>query len=451
MRITVVGDTLLDEDVIGRVRGMSPEAGAPVLDAERSLSRAGGAGLVATLLKRDGHEVELVTALSGDEGGRLLRRRLNGVRVTAVPSGAPTPVKRRLRDGSRTVCRIDEGCEPPPPPRVHAEAVEAIERAEAIIVSDYGRGLAADPAVRDALQHRGQRVPLVWDPHLRGADPVPSAALVTPNLTEAAAAAGTRPREAEAPQAAARLRERYGCQAVVVTLGEQGAVLQRGGRDAERFHAVPVPDADACGAGDRFASTAVAVLARGGDHHEAVAAGIASAGSFLTRGGVASLALGPVAAPPEEGASALEIARAVRTAGGTVVAAGGCFDLLHAGHVRVLEAARELGDCLIVCLNSDDSVHRLKGAHRPIIGQADRAEMLLALACVDAVMVFDEDGPEAVLRTLKPDIWVKGGDYTAEALPETELIARWGGRTATMPYHLGRSTTRMVEALAKVG
>jgi rfaE bifunctional protein nucleotidyltransferase chain/domain len=141
----------------------------------------------------------------------------------------------------------------------------------------------------------------------------------------------------------------------------------------------------------------------------------------------------------------------VRARGGTVVATGGCFDLLHAGHARTLAAARALGDCLVVCLNSDASVRRLKGSERPIMSQPDRVDLLQALECVDAVIVFEEDTPESVLRRIEPHIWVKGGDYVAEELPETAVLAEWGGRTVTVPYHAGRSSTRLAGALARVG
>jgi rfaE bifunctional protein nucleotidyltransferase chain/domain len=151
------------------------------------------------------------------------------------------------------------------------------------------------------------------------------------------------------------------------------------------------------------------------------------------------------------GLDALATARRTRGAGGTVVATGGCFDLLHAGHARTLAAARGLGDCLIVCLNSDDSVRRLKGETRPIMQQEDRVELLLALECVDAVFVFDESTPENALARLRPDIWVKGGDYAAADLPEARLVAGWGGRTVTVPYIPARSTTAFAAALAKVG
>jgi rfaE bifunctional protein nucleotidyltransferase chain/domain len=134
-----------------------------------------------------------------------------------------------------------------------------------------------------------------------------------------------------------------------------------------------------------------------------------------------------------------------RARGGTVVATGGCFDLLHAGHVRLLRAARALGDCLVVCLNSDESVRRLKGTDRPILGQADRARVLEALEYVDAAVVFDEDTPEAVLDRLRPDVWAKGGDYAGMPLPESAVLARWGGQVVLLPYLDGHSTTRLID------
>jgi rfaE bifunctional protein nucleotidyltransferase chain/domain len=138
----------------------------------------------------------------------------------------------------------------------------------------------------------------------------------------------------------------------------------------------------------------------------------------------------------------------VRAKGGVVVATGGCFDLLHAGHVGTLESARALGDCLIVCLNDDASVARLKGPGRPIVRVGDRARVLAALACVDAVAVFEEDTPQRLLAGLRPDVWAKGGDYDALALPERPLVESWGGRVVTLPYRNGHSTTRLLKEVA---
>jgi rfaE bifunctional protein nucleotidyltransferase chain/domain len=136
--------------------------------------------------------------------------------------------------------------------------------------------------------------------------------------------------------------------------------------------------------------------------------------------------------------------RRIRARSGCVVSTGGCFDLLHAGHVATLEAARQLGDCMIVCLNSDDSARRLKGDGRPLQPASDRGRVLSALRCVDAVVVFDEDTPIDVLRRLRPDVWVKGGDYAGAALPEAAVLDEWNGEVVTLPYLGGRSTTELV-------
>jgi len=154
---------------------------------------------------------------------------------------------------------------------------------------------------------------------------------------------------------------------------------------------------------------------------------------------------------PRQPVDASELAERVRRDGGTVVATGGCFDLLHAGHVRMLEQARALGDCLIVCLNADASVRRLKGDDRPLVPQGDRAAVLRALACVDAVVVFEEDDPRRALEALRPHLWVKGGDYALSELPEAESLAVWGGRTVLVPHVPGRSTTRMISEVLTRG
>ena len=187
-------------------------------------------------------------------------------------------------------------------------------------------------------------------------------------------------------------------------------------------------------------------LAEGALPSEAVQAGVTVAAGFVAAGGAATAAargFAPAAPPAAE--TPAELAERVRGSGGTVVATGGCFDILHAGHVQTLQAARALGDCLIVCLNSDASVRRLKGSDRPVVEQEDRATMLSALACVDAVAIFDQDDPREVLRELRPHVWAKGGDYAMSDLPEAETLSEWGGRAVIMPYVAGRSTTRLIE------
>jgi rfaE bifunctional protein nucleotidyltransferase chain/domain/rfaE bifunctional protein kinase chain/domain len=453
MRIVVVGDVLLDADVEGAATRLSPDGPVPVVDAAETTYRAGGAGLVARMLARDGRDVRLVTALSDDGASSRLRDALDGVRVVAGPSGAPTPVKTRIRAGGQSVVRVDEGCAPAPVPVPTPDMLDALETADAIIVADYGRGLAAAPGLRDALTSLVHRIPVVWDPHPAGPAPVEGVAAATPNLPEALRLAGLRDNGTrEAALAAAELRARWNSRAVVVTLGAEGALIQADGGLPQAIPAPTLDPADTCGAGDRFAASLAVALAYGQPLAEAVEEAVGHAAAFLAAGGVASLRR--ETAPVQlrgPGVDAMRVAAQTRDAGGTVVATGGCFDLLHAGHARTLAAARKLGDCLIVCLNSDDSVRRLKGEERPIMNQEDRTELLLALECVDAVLVFDEDTPEAALERLRPDIWVKGGDYTADQLPEARLLQSWGGQTVTVPYYPARSTTGLAAALAKVG
>jgi rfaE bifunctional protein nucleotidyltransferase chain/domain/rfaE bifunctional protein kinase chain/domain len=454
VKITVVGDTLLDVDVLGAAERLTPDAPVPVVDVQTTSQRAGGAGLVATMLALDGHDVELVTALSDDEAGGRLRACLAGVRLISAPSGTATPVKTRIRVGGQSVVRVDEGCAEAPAPSVSDAMVQAIRTADAILVADYGRGLTAHPAIRTALDERRTSVPLVWDPHPKGAQPVASATVVTPNVAEATRSASvTASGVAGAATAAERLTSTWGCRAIVVTLGEHGALLRspETGSTPLVVPATSVSAGDPCGAGDRFSATVAVRLGSGSDLVHAVTEAVADAGAFLATGGVASLEAPRSPRLLSTRPDPMEVIAQTRKARGTVVATGGCFDLLHAGHVRTLTSARALGDCLVVCLNSDASVRRLKGDARPIIGHDERAELLLALECVDAVVVFDEDTPDAALRTLRPDVWVKGGDYDADALPEARTLAEWGAQAVTVPFLPGHSTTRLADALTAVG
>ncbi|MEE2523541.1 PfkB family carbohydrate kinase [Pseudarthrobacter sp. J75] len=452
MRIVVVGDVLLDVDVQGEATRLCPDAPVPVVDVARTRRRAGGAGLVARMLVEDGHAVTLVTVMSDDDSRLPLERALAGVRVVAGPSGARTPVKTRVQAGQQAVVRVDEGCEPAPVPAVTPAMLAAIRQAGAIVVADYGRGLARNGELRELLAELADDVPIVWDPHPAGAEPVAGVAVVTPNLAEARKFAGTAGATAStghAGELASELLRQWSSRAVLVTMGAQGATLVSR-RNPEPL-VLPAPRtavSDPCGAGDRLAASLAVRLLEGHSVPDAAVLAVHDAAEFLGRGGVGSLQDRPAAV--EHPSEAAALAAAVRADGGVVVATGGCFDLLHAGHVRALAAARAMGDCLVVCLNSDASVRRLKGEQRPIMNQQDRLELLLALECVDAVEIFDEDTPEKCLAGFRPDVWVKGGDYDGERLPEAALVESWGGRCETVPYHPARSTTGLADALAKV-
>ncbi|MGW0495988.1 D-glycero-beta-D-manno-heptose 1-phosphate adenylyltransferase [Streptomyces sp. NPDC003007] len=476
--LVVVGDALLDRDLTGHAERLAPDAPVPVVADCAERLRPGGAALTAWFAALDGRDVTLITGVGDDPAGRALRRLLEPrVRIIALPVTGPLPEKTRILVQGRPVLRLDRGTG-----RVldaTSQARAAVRSAAAVLVSDYGRG-AAD-TLRDVL---GERPPLVWDPHPRGGPPVPGARLVAPARSEARTFASATETE-DAPGAgsdhpgardndlrdtareAARLVRRWRVSAVAVTLGSRGALLSYGDHPL----LVPAPrmdGGDACGAGDRFAATAAGLLADGALVQEAVEGAVTAATAFVAAGGAGALGSPPSAeqtagdvgqdgddagaadraasrhGPPHTGADPFDVVARVRAAGGTVVAAGGCFDLLHAGHVRLLQAAREIGDCLVVCVNSDASVRRRKGEGRPVNPLPDRARVLHALACVDAVAVFDEETPERLLDALRPDVWVKGGDYTGAELPEATLLEEWGGQTVLLPYLDGRSSTALL-------
>src|SRR5690606_32372561 len=285
------------------------------------------------------------------------------------------------------------------------------------------------------------------------APPVPGVRLLTPNAGEAARLAASDGAEiagsglSAAGRRGRHLGRAWGIDGVAVTLGSEGALLCDGSDTPFLAPARPARG-DACGAGDSFAAGAVAALAGGGSLTDAVTEGVHRASEFVRAGAAAGVAArlaetGSARLVPERGEDAWDVVERTRRAGGTVVATGGCFDLLHAGHVSMLQQARRLGDCLIVCVNSDASVRRRKGPTRPITPGADRVRVLEALSDVDAALVFDDDTPAPLLERLRPDVWVKGADYAGTTLPEAETVRAHDGEVVLLPLLEGRSTTRL--------
>jgi D-beta-D-heptose 7-phosphate kinase/D-beta-D-heptose 1-phosphate adenosyltransferase len=449
--LVVVGDALLDVDLVGTASRLTPDAPVPVVEDVETRERPGGAALAAVIAAAStGREVVLVTPMAGDEGAERLRALLDGrVRLIGIPAEGGTAVKRLVRVADHSVGRIDSGLPVATLGPLPAAAAAAIRNAAAVLVADYGRGTTAAEDVRAALA--AAPGPVVWDPHPRGADPVPSTRLVTPNGAEAARVAAATGVDVPGDGLAAvgahaeALIRTWGVGAVAVTLGARGALLSYGEGAPLVIPAVPVAGGDPCGAGDSFAGAAALALADGAVTGEAVAAAVAAASAFVARGGASGWDADDRPEPnfvAEPGVDGL-LAR-VRAAGGTVVATGGCFDLLHPGHIATLRAARGLGDCLVVCINSDASVRRLKGPSRPLVTATDRARVLEALEFVDAVVVFDEDTPAEVLDRLRPDVWAKGGDYAGADLPEAAVLRGWGGQAVVLPYLDGHSTTALV-------
>ncbi|MFF8786730.1 D-glycero-beta-D-manno-heptose 1-phosphate adenylyltransferase [Streptomyces sp. NPDC015125] len=452
-RLVAVGDVFLDRDITGTADRLSPEAPVPVLAGAQTAHRPGGAGLAAILAARyPGWSVTLVCGIGQDEPGAQVRTLLDeaGVEVIDLAASGTTPVKTRVRAAGRTLLRFDTGTVPlslgPLPDAVRTR----LDEAAAVLVCDYGRGVTSHDDLCQALTAAAADRPLVWDPHPKGTVPVPGTALAVPNTDEALHFSRyVGPRDLAGDTArAVQLLTAWPVNQVAITRGRDGAVLVAD-TDGHPL-AVPARPAagDTCGAGDQLAVTAAMALATGRLPSHAMAVAVDAATGYVAAGGPASLAAPPARSAPE-GAGPLELAARVRARGGTVIGAGGCFDLLHAGHLSLLDQARRLGDALIVCINSDASVRRLKGEDRPVVGERERAALLTALDCVDGVIVFAEDTPEKVLSELRPDIWVKGGDYAGQRIAEADLVESWGGEVVTVPFLQGHSTTTRIHRLAQ--
>lgn len=465
--VVVVGDVLLDADVDGTVERLAPDAPVPVLDVRETRVSPGGAGLAALLCTG---RVTLIAPIADDEhGDRLAAELEQHLTLVRLPHEGATRRKTRVRSSGQSIVRIDDGGSGRPGDIRTEEVAAVLASADAVLVSDYGAGTTHHPELRRLLTEAARRTRVVWDPHPRGGEPVPGAALVTPNLSEARAAAED---PAGAPDlVASALRSRWRARGVCVTAGADGAFLAASDDETSYVPAVTAHDGDPCGAGDQFAATATSALAAGALLSQAVENAVAQASAWVAAGGAEAFRSrrqatkrngtsatselsamnelsagrggrgGVLAAEPE---ALRELMTRLRADGSRVVATGGCFDIVHAGHVATLQAARRLGDRLVVLMNSDASVTRLKGPGRPVVPAADRARVLEALDCVDAVVVFEDDDPRGALTHLRPDIWAKGGDYGGRPLPETDVVQEHGGRVVLLPYLGGRSTTSII-------
>ena len=467
LKILVVGDLMLDRYIIGEVERISPEAPVPVLRHAQRYERPGGAANVAMNLAGLGCQTFLAGFCGDDGEATELKRLLEAAAVDTVgvvSSSLPTISKTRIVARTQQVLRLDIESRDTVPAiesdRLRDRAVALVTKVHAVILSDYAKGALTNEVCEAIIRAaRTAGVPVLVDPKTRDLSKYSGATTVCPNLSELALATGVPAHQTDALLKAAHAQMvEHDFKFMTVTMSEKGiTVLLPEGEYHSPARAREVFDVS--GAGDTVIATLAAALAGGLRIETGVELANLAAGIVVGKVGTVPIAQHELIAAltPSSGITAGEkildrdrVTRRVaewRAAGETVVFTNGCFDLLHVGHITLLEDCRRFGSKLVLGLNADSSVGRLKGPTRPIVGERERARVMAALASVDAVVLFEEDTPLELIRALRPDVLVKGGDYTIETVVGHEDVIAAGGRVEIVPTVEGFSTTNIVKKL----
>ncbi len=467
LKIWVVGDLMLDEYVSGAVDRVSPEAPVPIVRVRETENRLGGAANVARQVAALGATVTLAGVIGADSAGDDLLRlcAASGIDTHSIIRTDRRRTTRKLRvlGHSQQLLRMDWEDSSPCDADLCARLLKALptQSPDAVILSDYAKGVLTAHTTAPIAARAGA-VPVVVDPKSRDFTRYRGATTITPNLRELELAAGVSldPTDAESVAAAARpLIAAAGLTSMVVTLSEHGMlVVPASGAP------IPVPASrrevfDVTGAGDTAIAVLTLSLAAKASLPDAARLANAAAGVSVGQVGAVAVTADSIrseltASPDAKVLSRAELAtRAAswRIAGKRIVFTNGCYDLLHAGHLSLLHGAAQLGDVLVLAINSDASVRRLKGAERPLVPQAERAALLAALACVDAVTIFEEDTPLATIETVRPHVLVKGADYKVEEVVGREVVEAHGGRVALVPLLPNKSTTALLDRIKGIG
>lgn len=462
--VVVIGDVMLDRYWYGDTSRISPEAPVPVVQVQHEESRPGGAANVALNLADLGAAVTLIGVVGKDEQATELKRHMTEAGVTCrfiEAENSATITKLRILAQHQQLIRTDfehadmnsEGILD----QLLAQFNEALATAQTVVISDYGKGCLrpAEPYIAAA---RDKNVPVVVDPKGGDWSLYRGATVITPNTKEFTEVAGKTAKEADLVAKAKQTIDTFALDALLVTRGAKGmSLIQKSGPELH----IPTQARevfDVTGAGDTVVATLALCLANGANLYESVPVANVAAGLVVAKLGTASISLTELRdalhadqQAPESGIVTQEqlihVRKNLKQKKKRVVMTNGCFDLLHPGHLEYLQAARQLGDCLIVAVNDDASVKRLKGESRPINTIQDRLLHLAALACVDWVVPFGEDTPAELIDAVLPDVLVKGGDYKISEIVGADAVTAAGGNVQVIPFKSGYSSTQLIQKI----
>lgn len=466
VKIVVLGDLMLDRYLVGAVERISPEAPVPILRWASERETAGGAGNVALNIVALGAQARLIGLVGDDEAGRRLTHILQSAGVTSdlvIDAQAPTISKTRVLAGHQQLLRVDHEIVNAPRPSVEQALLEkvsqAIADADALIIADYAKGCLSDGILGNAIA-LGKRagIPILVDPKRADFSAYAGATYIKPNRKELSVATNVDCSIAENIRTASQNVIALTGSNVLLTRSEDG--MSFFGTDGRDLH-LPTEAMevfDVSGAGDTVAASFTLAIATGSTISGAMRFANVAAGIVVGKTGTATVTVSEILAAeststtkdtvPHGALVSWEEAKAIREQwkrdGLTVAFTNGCFDLLHPGHISLLQGAAAHSDRLIVALNTDASVSKLKGPSRPVQSETARAEVMGAIRCVDLVVFFDQDTPLELIRLLVPDVLVKGADYAEEAIVGHDIVKNAGGRVERVELRQGQSTTRLI-------
>ena len=467
-RFLVIGDLMLDEYLWGKAERISPEAPVQVVDIVREELRLGGAGNVVNNLVALGARVAVCSVVGDDENGRALLDVFinNGVSVDAIlhDKARRTSRKTRVVASNQQIVRIDRESREALSPAIEQQLCDwitvNISSFNVVLLSDYLKGVLTQRVIETVIKSsQPLNIPVLVDPKGTDYTRYYGASILTPNRKEAEAASGIEIRDLDSlSQAASAIIEKSGVDHLLITRSEEGMSLFSHDALAVHIPTVAREVFDVSGAGDTVLASMAVGIASGMIMSDAARLANVAAGIAVAKLGTSTVTpaeiINAVALSHSDSDSKIKnrdvlyaVIEAEKARGKKVVFTNGCFDLLHAGHVKYLQKARQLGDLLVLGLNSDASVMRLKGPKRPLIGEEERAHLLAALDCIDYVVLFDEDTPLGLISLLKPHVLVKGGDYTPEAVVGKDIVESYGGRVELVSFVDGKSTTNIIEKI----